>query len=226
MVDEEGRRLGRPRVRAIGALGIPFNFLQVALRFTSLLFEVGSLAFIAWLYNHWRREESARVDFLFPSFFPMGIAVLVDAYEFVSLLWLHRTRAINPIAIGFDVALTGAGVFCFSILNMVDARPRWNFNRPDRKHESWVLDMRNAMIFMIVFSIMHAAFVVMTAAGVVKMYISLEKSRKAKLLAQAQLDMLQFTGEIRHDKRSDAAVVTELTPEPPQAVHLSPSRGP
>ncbi|KAK0748379.1 hypothetical protein B0T21DRAFT_278757 [Apiosordaria backusii] len=213
-------------VRAIGALGVPFNFLQVALRFMTFLYEVGSLAFIAWLYHHWRWVSSARVDFLFPSFFPLGVATLVDAYEFVSLLWLDRRRAINAVAIGFDVALTGTGVFCFSILNMVDDRPRWNFDRPDRRHESWVLDMRNAMIFMIVFSIMHAAFVVLAATGVVKMYTSIERSRKAKLLTQAQLEMLQFTEGKRHDKGTNAEVVRELPVGPPPAVHLGASNGP
>ncbi|KAK4170662.1 hypothetical protein QBC36DRAFT_371117 [Triangularia setosa] len=228
MVDEEGRQpLGCPKVRAIGTLGVPFNFLQVALRFTTFLFELGSLAFIAWLYGHWRWEASARVDFIFPSFFPLGVAILLDSYEFVSLLWLNRRRAISPMAVGFDVALTGTGVFCFSILNMVDDKPRRNFNRPDRAHESWALDMRNAMIFMIVFSIMHAAFVVLTAIGVVKMYISLGKNRKARLLAQAQLEMLRFSQGQRLDKWNDTAVVSEIPPVgPPQVVHLGTSKGP
>ncbi|KAK0661230.1 hypothetical protein QBC41DRAFT_330438 [Cercophora samala] len=220
MVDDEGRHSGRPSVRAIGALGIAFNFLQVALRFTTFLYEVGSLAFIAWLYNHWRWEENMRVDFLFPSFFPLGVGVLLDAYEFVSLLWLNRRRAINPVVVGFDVALAGTGVFCFTILNMVDDRPRWNFRRLDRTHEAWVLDMRNAMIFMIVFSIMHAGFVVLAAAGVVKMYRDIGKTRRAKELARAQLEMLQFTQGARPDKRTDVAAVTETPIDPPPAVHL------
>lgn len=80
MVDEEGRRSRRPRVRAIGALGVPFNFLQVALRFATCLYEVGLIAFIAWLYDHWRREETARVDFLFPSFFPVSSALVGNGH--------------------------------------------------------------------------------------------------------------------------------------------------
>ncbi|KAK4658938.1 hypothetical protein QC762_105927 [Podospora pseudocomata] len=226
MVDEEGRRSRRPRVRAIGALGVSFNFLQVALRFATCLYEVGLIAFIAWLYDHWRREETARVDFLFPSFFPLGVGILVDAYEFVSLLWFDRRRAINPVAVGFDVALTGTGVFCFSILNMVDDRPKWNFNGPDRRHQAWVLDMRNAMIFMVVYSILHATFVVLAAAGVVKMYRDIGKTRKARRLAEAQLQMLQFSQVARPDKRTDAAAVTEVPIDPPTAVHLDTSRDP
>lgn len=60
-----------PRVRAVGELGFAFSLAQVVGRSLSVLFELGALAFIAWLYEYWKAEPTTRVDILFPSFFPV-----------------------------------------------------------------------------------------------------------------------------------------------------------
>jgi len=60
-----------PRIRAIGQLGVGYNWAQVIGRFVSVLFELGALSFIAWLYSYWRTEPTTRVDVLLPSFFPV-----------------------------------------------------------------------------------------------------------------------------------------------------------
>jgi hypothetical protein len=69
---------------------------------------------------------------------------LADVYEIVSLLFLNRKRAINPVAVCFDIALIGVGIFCFLILGMVD-------EGTGEIRALWAKDMMNAMIFMIVF---------------------------------------------------------------------------
>lgn len=69
---------------------------------------------------------------------------MVDLYEIVSHLFLNRRRAVNPVAVGFDVVLIGVGIFGFSILGMVD-------RGAGIRRGLWAIDMRSAMIFMIVF---------------------------------------------------------------------------
>jgi hypothetical protein len=69
----------------------------------------------------------------------------VDVYEVVSLLFLKRRRAINPLAVCFDIALIGTGIFCFLILGMAD-------EGSGGRRAYWAADMNNAMVFMIVFS--------------------------------------------------------------------------
>lgn len=73
------------------------------------------------------------------------VGILLGVYEAVSLLFLDRRRAINPVAVGLDVALTGTGIFCFLILSSVD-------RGTGVRRGHWFEDMRNAMILMIVFS--------------------------------------------------------------------------
>lgn len=68
---DDKRRHCAPRVRVIGQLGANFNWAQVILRCLSALFELGAVAFIAWLYSYWRSEPTTRVDVLFPCFFPV-----------------------------------------------------------------------------------------------------------------------------------------------------------
>jgi hypothetical protein len=62
----------------------------------------------------------------------------------VSLLFFNRRRAINPVAVCFDIAMIGSGIFCFLVLGMVD-------RGSGERRAVWVADMTNAMIFMIVF---------------------------------------------------------------------------
>ncbi|KAK3300711.1 uncharacterized protein B0H64DRAFT_381599 [Chaetomium fimeti] len=180
---ERGRCV--PRVRAIGRLGVAFNWTQVVGRFLSILLELGALAFVSWLYSHWRSEPITRVDVLMPSFFPLTFGIVADAYEIGSLLLLKRKRAINPLAIAFDIVLIGAGIFCFLILGMVD-------EGTGDLRARWAADMTNAMIFMIVFCIIHASFIILAAAGMINIYHSMSRSRKDTQLARSQAEMVQF----------------------------------
>ncbi len=163
MMDAERGRCV-PRIRKVGRLGVKFNWAQVVGRFVSVLFELGAVCFIAWLYSYWRTEPTTRVDVLFPSFFPVGwircavippepltdaivqliFGIAADTYEVVSLLFLNRRRAINAVAVCCDVAVIGTGIFCFLLLSVVD-------RGSGERRAYWVTDMTNAMIFMIVF---------------------------------------------------------------------------
>ncbi|KAK4235235.1 hypothetical protein C8A03DRAFT_36918 [Achaetomium macrosporum] len=180
---ERGRCV--PQVRAVGQLGVKFSWLQVIGRFLAMLFALGTLAFIAWLYNYWRAEPTTRVDVLLPSFFPVILGVMVDAYELVSLLFLTRRRAINPVAVCFDIALIGCGIFCFLVLGMVD-------RGVGERRGHWFADIRNAMIFMIIFCAMHAGFIILAAGGVISVYFSTNKARRDAQLARSQAEMVQF----------------------------------
>jgi hypothetical protein len=62
----------------------------------------------------------------------------------VSLCFFNRRRSINPVAVCFDVAMIGSGIFCFLVLGMVD-------RGSGERRRVWVADMTNAMVFMIVF---------------------------------------------------------------------------
>lgn len=179
------RRRWTPHVRAIGRLGVAYNWTQVVGRSLSVLLELGALAFVSWLYSHWRSEPTTRVDVLMPSFFPLAFGILADLYEIGSLLFLNRKRAINPVAVSFDIVLIGVGIFCFLILGMVD-------EGTGKLRASWAKDMTNAMIFMIVFCIIHAAFIILAAAGMINIYFSISKSRKGAELARSQAEIVQF----------------------------------
>ncbi|KAK4456980.1 hypothetical protein QBC42DRAFT_47428 [Cladorrhinum samala] len=185
-----------PRIRAIGPLSFAFNCTQVVIRFGSIILSLGALAYIAWLYNYWRSEPTTQVDALFPSFFPLIVGVLVDSYELVALLWLNRTRALNPVAVGFDIALTGTSVFCFLILSMVEREPGRAYETARRL--SWASDMRNAMIYMIVVSIFRVASIVMACVGIIRTHLSAEKAGKAQTLARNQAEIVGFSERRRN----------------------------
>ncbi|EAQ92963.1 hypothetical protein CHGG_01198 [Chaetomium globosum CBS 148.51] len=74
----------------------------------------------------------------------LAFGILADVYEIGSLLFLNRKRAINTVAVCFDIALIGVGIFCFLILGTVD-------EGSGERRAHWAKDMTNAMIFMIVF---------------------------------------------------------------------------
>ncbi|KAK3989898.1 hypothetical protein QBC44DRAFT_326284 [Cladorrhinum sp. PSN332] len=191
------RPMRKPHIRAIGPLGFAFNFAQVAFRFLSIFVALGALSFVAWLYDYWRSEPTARVDVLFPSFFPLVVGIFVDAYELVSLLWLDRKRALNPVAIGFDVVLIGTTIFCFLILSMVEDEPGSAVRDSHDRHAYWASDMSNAMIFMITVSLVRAAFIILTSIGVVWMYLAGEKEKKAQLVALSQAEIVGFSERTR-----------------------------
>ncbi|KAK4184704.1 hypothetical protein QBC35DRAFT_416398 [Podospora australis] len=208
----------QPHLRPIGEYGIVFICIIISFRFVAAMVSLGAVAFIAYLYDYWSGDNLARVDVLFPSFFPLLIGFLLDAFEIFSLLWIKgRRHAINPVAIGFDIALIGAGIFSFLIINMADDEPGMVFENPESRHSVWALDMRNAMIFMIVFSLLHATFILFAAAGVIHVWVSSERTRKSKKLARIQAEMVKFTERNRH-----APVLTG--PSAPAPVFRAPQR--
>ncbi|KAK4156627.1 hypothetical protein C8A00DRAFT_40927 [Chaetomidium leptoderma] len=175
-----------PRIRAVGKLGVKFNGAQAVGRSLSVLFELGALCIIAWLYSYWKTEPTTRVDILFPSFFPVVVGIAADTYEVVSLLFMNRKRAINPVAVCFDVALIGTGIFCFLVLSMVE-------RGAGERRAYWVTDITNAMVFMIVFSMIHAGFIILAAGGIIHIYFSTNKERRDVQLARSQAEMVQFS---------------------------------
>ncbi|KAK4226837.1 hypothetical protein QBC38DRAFT_479512 [Podospora fimiseda] len=182
----------QPHIRAIGHLGFNFNFTQVACRVLSILVALGALAFVAWLYDYWRSEETVRVDVLVPSFFPLVAGLFVDGYELVSLLWFNRKRALNPVAICFDVALIGTTIFSFMVLSMVDDEPGSLVRNNNKIYASWASDMDKAMIFMIWVSLVRAAFIILTSIGIVWLFLAADREKKALVLARNQADIVGF----------------------------------
>ncbi|KAL2136188.1 hypothetical protein VTI74DRAFT_5066 [Chaetomium olivicolor] len=181
----EERRRFIPRARAVGELGVKFNWVQVVGRLISVMFEFSALSFVAWLYSYWRSEPTTRVDVLLPSFFPVAFGILTDTYEIVSLLLLNRKRAINPVAVCSDVAVIGTGIFCFLLLSMVD-------RGTGERRGYWATDMRNAMIFIIVFCAIHSGFIVLAAGGVIRIYLAGKRARREAQLARSQAGMVEF----------------------------------
>ncbi|KAL1837209.1 hypothetical protein VTJ49DRAFT_4160 [Mycothermus thermophilus] len=158
-----------------GELGWCFNCTQVVGRFLAVLLELGALGFIAYLYDYWKGEPTTRVDLLVPSFAPVVGGVVIDTYELVSLLFLSRRRAINYPIMFFDVSMIAVGIFSFLVLGLVE-------KGSGRLRAAWAKDMTNAMIFMIIFTLLHAGFLVLAVAGIVYSYrVDRKKWAKSRL---------------------------------------------
>ncbi|KXX73178.1 hypothetical protein MMYC01_210255 [Madurella mycetomatis] len=80
--------------------------------------------------------------------------------------------------------MIGAGIFCFLLLSTVD-------RGIGTVRGFWAADMTNAMIFMIVFCIIHVGFIMLAAGGVIYIYISGDKARRDEWLARSQAEMVQ-----------------------------------
>lgn len=82
----------------------------------------------------------------------MGAAILSDGYETASLLFFKRKRAINPVAVFFDIAVAAVGVFCFVTISSsgFDVYRGVIFDVGSVR-AIWADDVNTAMILMMVF---------------------------------------------------------------------------
>ncbi|KAK3362358.1 hypothetical protein B0T25DRAFT_4442 [Lasiosphaeria hispida] len=202
-------------------LGVVFKFSHVAARFLTLLFEIGILTLVSWLYATWQSDPTVRVDVLFPCFFPVVVSIIMSGYEITSLLALKRRRPINPVAICFDIAVAAVGVFCFLAISM-SGFDEDRATRPDAAREAWVYNVNLAMIFMMAFSLGHACFIIMAAVAVVYLAIHRKRSQRDELIAINQAEMVEFTE--RQKRRAPAKVPAAQPAATTPSAPLQPTR--
>ncbi|KAK3497437.1 uncharacterized protein B0T23DRAFT_438299 [Neurospora hispaniola] len=171
------------------------------------MYEAGILALMGWWYHGWKGDPNARVDLIFPCFFPLGVAVLVNAYEIVSFSCLDRRRPINVIAVCFDVLICAGSTFCFLLLGLIDNDPVQDRLRTDSTQERWRRDQSKAMIFMIVFCFLHALFIIMASVGCVYSGILKNRARRRRRIARNRAQMARFANERRRQMDVDKAQV-------------------
>ncbi|KAL0475118.1 hypothetical protein QR685DRAFT_567970 [Neurospora intermedia] len=171
------------------------------------MYEAGILALMGWWYHGWKGDPNARVDLIFPCFFPLGVAVLVNAYEMVSFSCLDRRRPINVIAVCFDVLICAGSTFCFLLLGLIDNDPVQDRLRTDSTRERWRRDQSKAMIFMIVFCFLHALFIIMASVGCVYSGILKNRARRRRRIARNRAQMARFADERRRQMDVDKAQV-------------------
>ncbi|EGZ76797.1 hypothetical protein NEUTE2DRAFT_52773 [Neurospora tetrasperma FGSC 2509] len=171
------------------------------------MYEAGILALMGWWYHGWKGDPNARVDLIFPCFFPLGVAVLVNAYEMVSFSCLDRRRPINVIAVCFDVLICAGSTFCFLLLGLIDNDPVQDRLRTDSTQERWRRDQSKAMIFMIVFCFLHALFIIMASVGCVYSGILKNRARRRRRIARNRAQMARFANERRRQMDVDKAQV-------------------
>nr|CAE81950.1 hypothetical protein [Neurospora crassa] len=171
------------------------------------MYEAGILALMGWWYHGWKGDPNARVDLIFPCFFPLGVAVLVNAYEIVSFSCLDRRRPINVIAVCFDVLICAGSTFCFLLLGLIDNDPVQDRLRTDSTRERWRRDQSKAMIFMIVFCFLHALFIIMASVGCVYSGILKNRARRRRRIARNRAQMARFADERRRQMDVDKAQV-------------------
>ncbi|KAK3488506.1 hypothetical protein B0T13DRAFT_97590 [Neurospora crassa] len=187
--------------------GLVFKLSQILSRFLALMYEAGILALMGWWYHGWKGDPNARVDLIFPCFFPLGVAVLVNAYEIVSFSCLDRRRPINIIAVCFDVLICAGSTFCFLLLGLIDNDPVQDRLRTDSTRERWRRDQSKAMIFMIVFCFLHALFIIMASVGCVYSGILKNRARRRRRIARNRTQMTRFADERRRQMDVDKAQV-------------------
>ncbi|KAK4454533.1 hypothetical protein QBC34DRAFT_391970 [Podospora aff. communis PSN243] len=170
-----------------------FKLSHALFRFLVILFEIGALTYVAWAYSRWQAEALVRVDVLFPCFFPIIVALIMDTYEVISLLCLKRKRPINPVAVCFDIVVAGVGVFCFVAISMSGYSVYRGIGaQPGSPRYEWAGDVGNVMIFMMVFSLLHAFFILGAAAGGVYFAVRRKRAQRDERVARSQAEMIQF----------------------------------
>ena len=70
--------------------GLLFALGQVIFRTVALLFEIATLAFVAWTFAKWQDEATVRVDIVWPCFFPVSFSFGV--FRPGSGFWTRRRR--------------------------------------------------------------------------------------------------------------------------------------
>jgi len=183
---------------------VVFKLSQALLRFLVSLFEIGALTYVAWAYSHWESEALVRVDILFPCFFPIIVGVIMDAYEVVSLLCFKRKRPINPVAVCVDIAVAAVGVFCFIAISMSGYSVYRSIGAQEGSTRwIWAGDVNYVMVFMMVFSLLHAFFILGAAVGGIYLAVRRKKTKKEEQIARSQAEMIQFNERRRNVQRHD-----------------------
>ncbi|KAK0657028.1 hypothetical protein B0T16DRAFT_452528 [Cercophora newfieldiana] len=173
--------------------GVIFRLSHALFRFLVALFEIGALTYVAWAYSRWEAEALVRVDILFPCFFPIIVGMIMNTYEVVSLLCFKRRRPINPVAVCVDIAVAGVGVFCFVAISMSGYGVyRETGAQQGSTRWVWAGDISNVMIFMMVFSLLHAFFILGAAAGGVYLAIRRKRVQREERVARSQAEMIHF----------------------------------
>lgn len=173
-------------------LGPIFKATQVLSRILVWLYNLAVITILGWLYSTWRSQPTVRVDVIFPSFFPVAVAVLMDGYEIVSLMWLKRKAPTNLVAVGVDFAVTIGSMVCFLVLSLVDYGNAQSLNGEVIPEAAWAADMRNAMILMIVHCALHAVFIIIACGGCVYGFERRTNYHRKQRIAQARTEMVQF----------------------------------
>lgn len=203
-------------------LGLVFNGVSATSRFLVLLYSIGTLTFVAWSYERWRTEPLVRVDIIFPCLFPLATATLHNGYEFVSLVFFTRKWAINPLVVFFDVAVAAVGVFCTVVINMSGHTAYqvvgFSAKSPLAIKSVWAYEVNNIMIFMMVFSLLHAFLIVLAGGGWVHMVYFRKRDSKLEQVAQSQAEMVAFNEAQRNraERRPHPPVPQRAPPQVPQ----------
>lgn len=58
--------------------GLVFKLSQILSRFLALMYEAGVIAVMGWWYHRWKGNPNARVDLIFPCFFPVRLSARSD----------------------------------------------------------------------------------------------------------------------------------------------------
>lgn len=187
--------------------GLVFKLSQIVSRFLALMYEAGIIALMGCWYHGWKGNPGARVDLIFPCFFPLGVAVLVNTYEIVSFSCLDRRRPINVLAVCFDILICAGSTFCFLLLGLIDNDPVQTRLRTDSTRERWKRDKSKAMIFMIVFCFLHALFVIMASVGCVYSGVLKNRARRQRRIVRNRAQMVRFAEERRRQLEMEKAQV-------------------
>ncbi|KAK3395396.1 hypothetical protein B0T20DRAFT_33616 [Sordaria brevicollis] len=190
-----------------GGPGLVFKLSQILSRFLALMYEAGIVALMGWWYHGWKGNPSARVDLIFPCFFPLGVAVLVNTYEIVSFSCLDRRKPINVLAVFFDILICAGSTFCFLLIGLIDNDPVQDKLRTDSTREQWKRDKSRAMIFMIVFCFLHALFVIMASVGCVYSGVLKNRARRQRRIVRNRAQMVRFAEERRRRLEMEKAQV-------------------
>ncbi|KAK3355477.1 hypothetical protein B0H65DRAFT_516386 [Neurospora tetraspora] len=206
--------------------GLVFKLSQILSRFLALIYEAGILAVMGWWYHGWKGNPNARVDLIFPCFFPLGVAVIVNAYEIVSFSCLDRRRPINVIAVCFDILICAGSTFCFLLLGLIDNDQVQDRLRTDSTRERWKKDQSKAMIFMIVFCFLHALFVIMASVGCVYSGVMKNRARRQRRIVRNRAQMVRFAEERRRRMEVEKAQVEAPVEDVGQSEERIPERNP
>jgi len=126
------------------------------------------------------------------------VAILGDGYETVSLSFLKRKRPINPAVVLCDVAVAAVGVFCFVTISASGYEVYRHTNLSvGKSRPEWAEDVNTVMICMMVFSLLHALFILVSAIAGVYLVVVRKRSEREERVARNQAEMIHFNERMR-----------------------------